>query len=54
MIGDVLLLVRPQSPIDEGPAAFPERAVVLVEDRPPHRASIESPKLLIGNFTRRG
>jgi hypothetical protein len=53
MIGDVLLLMWPQSPIDEHPAAFPERVVVLVEDRPLHRASIETPKLLISKFTRR-
>jgi hypothetical protein len=33
--------VRSQCPIDEGPAAFPECVVVLIEDRPPHGASTE-------------
>jgi hypothetical protein len=51
VVGYMFLLVRPQRPIDEGPAAFPERVVVLVEDPPPHRASTERLKLLTGKPT---
>jgi hypothetical protein len=39
MVGDVLLLIRPEGPIDERPAAFSECFVILIEDGSPHRAS---------------
>jgi hypothetical protein len=38
VVRDVLFLLWPQSPVDEGTAAFPERVVILVEDRPSHHA----------------
>jgi hypothetical protein len=39
VVGHVFLVMWSQGPIDEGPAAFPERVMVLLKDRPPHHAS---------------
>jgi hypothetical protein len=43
--------VRPQSPIDEGPAAFPECIVIRLEDGSLHPASVRGLKLLTSSFT---
>jgi hypothetical protein len=41
VVGDVLLLVRPQLPVDEGAAGPPEGLVILIEDGPLHANPFE-------------
>ena len=49
VVGDVLLLVRPQMPVDEGPAGHAEGLVILGEDRPLH-CWLSLSELPVSNF----